>query len=84
MRTIAWIIFTLSVLGLLFCLYSYLFWTWVTATPLSPAQLARAQYNGKVWLALGAVSFVLAIVSLVVVIRSFKERRGFPMDPPND
>jgi hypothetical protein len=68
-RATAWIIFVLSVLAILFCGYAFLFWAWVTATPLTPAQLARAQYNANVWLGLAALSLVVAIVALVWAIR---------------
>lgn len=69
MRAIAWIIFVLSVLAILFCAYAFLFWAWVTATPLTPAQLSRAQYNAYVWFGLAALSLVAAVVALVWAIR---------------
>jgi hypothetical protein len=74
MRVIAWIIFVLTVLSILFCGYAFLFWAWVTATPLTPAQLARAQYNAHVWLGLAAVSLIAAVIVLIWIIRL--RRRG--------
>jgi hypothetical protein len=67
-RAIAWIIFVLSVLAIFFCGYAFLFWAWVTATPQTPAQLARAQYNANVWLRLAALSLVAAVVALIWAI----------------
>jgi ammonia channel protein AmtB len=82
-RAVAWIIFVVSVLAVLFCSYTYLFWAWVTATPLTPPQLARAQYNAHVWLGLAAAAFVAAVVALVCAIRLGRRNvpSGFPVLP---
>ncbi len=68
-RAIARIIFVLYVIAIPFCGYAFVFWAWVTATPLIPAQLARAQYNANVWLGLAALSLVAAVVALIWAIR---------------
>lgn len=69
MRAIAWIIFVLAAVAVLFCGYAFLFWAWVTATPLTAGQLARTEYNANVWLGSTALSLVVAIVALVWAIR---------------
>ena len=83
MRAFAWIIFVLSLLAILFCGYAFLFWAWVTATPLTPAQLARAQYNAHVWLGLAALSLIAAVVALVWAIRLGRRKvlSGFDVVP---
>jgi hypothetical protein len=56
--------FLFSVFSLFSC-YAAIFWGWVTATPLEPAQVARAQYNTYTWFGLsvasGVAAFALAI-----------------------
>ena len=84
MRAIAWIIFVLSIVAILFCGYAFLFWAWATATPLTPAQLARAQFNAKVWLGLAALSLIAAVGALVWAIRLGRRRKvlsGFDVVP---
>ena len=83
MRAIAWIIFVLSVVAIPFCGYAFLFWAWVTATPLTPPQLARAQYNANVWFGLAALSVVVAVVALVWAIRLGRRKvlSGFDVVP---
>jgi uncharacterized membrane protein len=82
-RAIAWIIFVLSVLAILFCGYAFLFWAWVTATPLTPAQLARAQYNAYVWFGLAALSLIASVVALDWAIRLGRRKvlSGFDVVP---
>jgi len=82
-RAIAWIIFGLSVLGILYCGYAFLFWAWVTATPLTPTQLARAQYIANVWFGLAALSLAAAVLALVWAIRLGRRKRcrGFDVVP---
>ena len=79
----AWLIFVLAVLSTLFCGYALVFWAWVTATPLTPAQLARAQYNAYVWFGLAALSFATAVASLVWGLRRRRRKRasGFDVVP---
>ena len=79
MRVVAWLIVVLGILGTLYFGYVTLYWAWVTATPLTPAGLARAQRNFYFCLALTGASFVGAIVALVFAVRSArgKARRGF-------
>lgn len=68
----------LGVLATLLCAYSCAFWSWVTATPLTPSQLARAKYNANVWLTLTALSLAISIIVVVVVVRRSRTReRGF-------
>jgi hypothetical protein len=78
-RAIAWTMFVLSVLAIFFCVYSFLFFAWLTATPLTPAQLARAQWDAYVWLALAGVSLVAAIIALIFAIRLSRRKvaKGF-------
>jgi hypothetical protein len=85
MRAVAWVIFVLSVLAIFFCGYAFLFWAWVTATPLTPAQLSRAQYNAYVWFGLAALSLVAAVVTLVWAIRLGRRKVlvGFDVVPSN-
>ena len=75
----AWLIFTLAVLAIPYFGYLTLYCAWVTATPLTPAGLARAQRNFYFCLALTGLSFVGAIVALIFAVRSAcaKSRRGF-------
>ena len=82
-RAIAWVIFVLSLLATFFCGYAFLFWAWVTATPLTPAQLARAQYNAYVWAALAVASLVAAVIALVWAIRLGRRKLpgGFDVVP---
>jgi ammonia channel protein AmtB len=82
-RAIAWIIFVLSLLAILFCGYAFLFWAWVTATPLTPAQLARAQYNAYLWAGLAGASLVAAVIALFGAIRLGRRRlhSGFDVVP---
>jgi hypothetical protein len=47
----------LSLVGFLWSLYAAAFFAWLTATPLTPAQLVRARYDYYVWLAVGGVCF---------------------------
>ena len=68
--------YKLSLLALIlvsaFALYSSLYFAWLTATPLSTGQLARAQYDCYFWFAL----FVLALLlSIFVIVRMVRLRR---------
>ena len=54
----------------LFSLYAVLYWAWVTATPLTESQLARAQYNATAWCWLLVGSAVAATVLLFCWLRS--------------
>jgi len=82
-RAIAWTIFVLSLLAMLFCAYAFLFWAWVTATPLTPAQLARAQYNSNVWGGFAVASLVATAFALVWAISLGRQRlpRGSDVVP---
>jgi hypothetical protein len=53
----------------LIALYETLFWGWVTATPLTEAQLARAQYDAYVWFFMFVGFGLVAIVLLICWIR---------------
>jgi hypothetical protein len=75
-RGLAWVIFILAVAGILFCGYAYFFWAWVTATPLTPAELGRAQYNAYAWLALAGLSLVAAVVAFVFAMRQGRRKVG--------
>ena len=83
MRVIAWLIFVLSLLASLYCGHAFLFWAWLTATPLTPTRLAQAQYNANVWLSLTAASVLAAVASFVWVIRLGRRpaSRGFEVMP---
>ena len=67
-----------TVLGVLatYSLYEFLFFAWLTATPLSGIELKRAQYHAGAWIAVCCAS-VLALVALGVRrhIRLKKERK---------
>lgn len=83
MRAIAWLTFVLSLFATLYCGYAFMFWAWLTATPLTPVRLAYAQYNAKVWLGLMAASFLGAAASLVwaIRLRTRPTPRGFDVIP---
>ena len=89
MRRLAWPIFALAVLATAYSAYAALFFAWVTATPLTPPQLAQAQFYAYVWSASAATSAVVAIIDFVFIIRR-RERgshlQGFDVvtDAPGD
>jgi TRAP-type C4-dicarboxylate transport system permease small subunit len=63
-----------------FALYSSLYFAWLTATPLSAGQLARAQYDCYFWFALFVVAILLSIFVVVRIIRlRRKMREKFPV-----
>jgi hypothetical protein len=86
MRAIAWIAFALSASAILFCSYSFLYFAWLTATPLASAQLVRVRYSADVWPALAGLSVVATIVSLVLAIRLGRPKvlTGFEVLPISD
>ncbi|HEV8607395.1 MAG TPA: hypothetical protein VGQ99_18815 [Tepidisphaeraceae bacterium] len=71
----------LGVLFTLFSCYSYVFWGWVTATPLTPPQLKRAQFNAHAWLILTLLGVLISVWLIVMISRRKKESRGFPVVP---
>ena len=52
------VVLSLACCGVLFCLYATLYFAWLTATPLTGAQLHRAQYDCYIWFA-ALVAFLL-------------------------
>jgi hypothetical protein len=75
----AWIAFGLSALSLIYCGYMFVFWAWVTATPLTPAQLSNAQYRGNAWMGLAGLSLVASIGALAFAL-SACPRKTSPRD----
>ena len=71
--------YKLSLLALIpasgFALYSWLYFGWLTATPLSAGQLARAQYDCYFWFALFVVAVLLGIFVVVKMIRLRRKMR---------
>lgn len=59
----------------LLALYQALFWGWLTATPLTEAQLARAQYNTYFWFSMFVGFGLLAIVLLICWMRRRRTNR---------
>jgi hypothetical protein len=55
--------------------YAFLFFAWVTATPITPEQLKQAQHLASVWFFVFCASFLLAVVSVVLFIRAFRKRK---------
>lgn len=76
-RRVAIIGFVLSLLFTAFALYAVAFWAWVSATPLSPAQRSRVEYNYYVWLLLAGVGIVSTVTSAVIADR---KRKRTPSD----
>ncbi len=75
-RTIKYIIgITASVLVMLYSAYATLYFGWVTATPLSPAQLKRAQFDCGAWLTMTVICFVTALILSVLFYRHYKSTR---------
>lgn len=58
MRLFVELSYLLAVPTALFCLYAAMFFGWLTATPLTPAQRDRAAYDANAW-------FVLFIASAI-------------------
>lgn len=64
-----WVVFILSCLAGLFAFYSAAFWLWVSATPLTPPERDRVEYNYYFWLGIACASLASAIASLSVALR---------------
>jgi hypothetical protein len=58
-----------------FTLYSSLYFAWLTATPLSAGQLARAQYDCYSWFAYFVISILLSIWIVVRMVRLRRKLR---------
>jgi hypothetical protein len=58
-----------------FELYASLYFAWLTAAPLSPGQLARAQYDCYCWFAFFVVSILLSIWIAVNMVRLRRKLR---------
>jgi hypothetical protein len=72
--------YKLSLLALIlasgFALYSFLYFAWLTATPLSAGQLARAQYDCYCWFAFFVVGVLLSIFLVLRMIRLRRKMRN--------
>jgi hypothetical protein len=64
-----------GVLFTLFAAYFWMYWSWVAATPLSPAQLARVKYNHHAWLTLTIVGAVFTVSMLLWLKRAGQGRK---------
>jgi len=58
-----------------FALLSAIYCAWLTATPLAPQDLHKAQFHYYLWLVTFAITVVLSIVTLIRMIRRRKEQR---------
>ncbi len=65
------IILVVLILVSLFALYSAVFFGWLTATPLSPVQLKRAEYDYYCWFSLFVISFLsgIAVTARMIWLR---------------
>jgi hypothetical protein len=84
MRTILITVVVLSVLGILFSLYSAAYFMWLSATPLTPAQQSRVRFDYYAWLAIGGACIGSLIVCTAILLLAPKRRRefrGFPVSP---
>ena len=70
MRAALWLIFALAVLASVYFGYAALYWAGMTATPVAPAWVDRAQRNVWISLALTGFSFAGAVMALVFAVRS--------------
>jgi hypothetical protein len=59
-KTVISILCTLFWLLAAYAAYAYVYFAWLSATPLSESQLKRVQYNATVWLAVLGLSIVAA------------------------
>jgi hypothetical protein len=59
-KTVISILCTLFWLLAAYAAYAYIYFAWLSATPLSESQLKRVQYDGAVWLAVLGFSIVAA------------------------
>jgi hypothetical protein len=48
--------------------YEFLFFAWVTATPVTAEQLKRAQYHAKIWFVIFCISLLLVAATIVLAI----------------
>jgi hypothetical protein len=60
----------------LFALYATLYWGWLTATPLTEAQLSRARYNAYVWLSMFVGSSAMFVILLICWARGRRTNRA--------
>ncbi len=77
---LAVLLMTAAVVGAGFSLHAAAFFAWVTATPISPAELAHARWLHFLWLAAVGVCltvFVTACVWFLKLIRREERSRGF-------
>ena|ERR1700722_10287986 len=81
--TVCLAILGIAVCAFLGCMYAFLFFAWLTATPLTPQQIARAQYDANVWLVLAGLSVAAGVIDLIVLFRPRKRGRGFPVSVKN-
>ncbi|MCB0338927.1 MAG: hypothetical protein KDD53_04950 [Bdellovibrionales bacterium] len=74
-----WLILILSVLFGTYCLYAFSYFAWVTATPVSPAALERAQMLARYW----GITFLVTVVAVVAVcirlVQLFRAKRSLDM-----
>jgi hypothetical protein len=59
-KTVMSLFCTLCWLLAAYAAYAFLYFAWLTATPLSESQLKRAQYDAMVWLVVLVISLVSA------------------------
>jgi hypothetical protein len=59
-KTVISILCTLSWLLAAYAAYAYVYFAWLSATPLTNSQLKRVQYDAKVWLGVLCVTIIAA------------------------
>ena len=65
-RAAAWLVFALSPIGVLWGCYAFVFFAWLTATPLAPPELRNAQDSATLWLMSPGLNLIVAVVALSV------------------
>ncbi len=75
--TKSWLALALALLAALFCLYATLYFAWLSATPLTEAQLHRVQYDCYVWfwVFVAAALLVIGLAARLVWLYRCRPRR---------
>ena len=68
-RDLLWLIAIAVASCAIYCAYAFVFWAWVTATPVTAEQLVHAQSIATVWLTLTILLSAIAVALLIAAIR---------------
>ena len=85
MRYAAWTILIIAVVVMGYSAYLFAFFAWVTATPVTPSQLAQAQLYANAWFMVMCVCASVAILDVVFIVGRYRRRpqsRGFDVIHP--